>query len=633
MGTQPVSSTQTNTSNIASADSTDLQSKTQRTARINHPLRSIIWRAARLDVVTGVLISPVHALCEVALGFVTGALLQLIFSSASENNFQRILPKALADLLPNLISASREQWMTLVPAMLVLVGFCRMLTSFGSNYLLERAGHRVAHALRTQFLDSYLQTSGRVLDTRNPDEVTNRILLDTTLLQGLVSKGTIGALRDGLVVVGTALAMLYIASYFFIVLLFVFIPVFLALRWVSRRLEFYTRESARRQVELATRGMQTRNGLAAIYGMGAQSREKHDLQLLSNEYFQFIRKTFLLRVGFRPAMEVFAVAILALALQWRLNTAGEVDVASYSTVFVLAALSFRPLKNVSGFVSQFAELKAVWSRLTDEWDVVHTATHRPQYSLQSEVLRPGVALRVFDLAYDSLDGRRILYPTSIDFKEGQRIALVGESGAGKSTLLRLLAGLLPPNQGQVVGASKSLLATQSPYVFQGSIFENIVYPQLPEQSSELRRARERALELVLTLMLAHTAAGAELFLNKKVGFMGEGLSGGEKARVALARLLFADKPILLLDEPTANLDATSAAAFWEAVWRWQRMPGRARTVVAVTHARKELEHFDEAYLFSEGKHVWSGSGKEASVLEMSDPQKLLKHVVPEPLPT
>jgi ABC-type multidrug transport system fused ATPase/permease subunit len=569
-------------------------------------------------VVTGVLISPVHALCEVALGFVTGALLQLIFSSASESNLHRILPKAIADLLPNLMLASREQWMTIIPALLVLVGFCRMLTSFGSNYLLERAGHRVAHALRTQFLDSYLQTSGRVLDSRNPDEVTNRILLDTTLLQGLVSKGTIGALRDGLVVIGTALAMLYIASYFFVVLLLIFVPIFVVLRWVSRRLEFYTRESARRQVELATRGMQARNGLAAIYGMGAQHREQRDLQKLSNDYFDFISKTFLLRVGFRPAMEVFAVAILAMALQWRLNTVGEVDMASYSTVFVLAALSFRPLKNVSGFVSQFAELKAVWSRLTDEWDTVHSAIQRPQLSTEQEILRAGVAMRVAGLVYDSLDSRRILYPTNIDFKEGQRIALVGESGAGKSTLLRLLAGLLPPSEGHVVGTSKTLLATQSPYVFQGTIFENIVYPVASLQPTDSRRARERALELVLTLMLAHTSAGAELFLNKKVGFMGEGLSGGEKARVALARLLYADKPILLLDEPTANLDSTSAAAFWEAVWRWQQMPGRARTVIAVTHARKELEHFNEAYLFSAGKLIWSGSGQEASVLETPD---------------
>ena len=574
---------------------------------LQHPLRSIIWSAARWDVVFGLLISPLHAACEVALGFVSGALLQLIFSAPGESNLQRMIPKSMADVLPDIARFSRAELMTLVPALLVLAGFCRMLTSFGSNYLLERAGHRVAHALRSTFLDSYLRTSGRILDTRNPDEITNRILLDTSLMQALVSKGTIGALRDGLVVIGTALAMLYVASNFFLFLVAIFVLFFFVLRTVARRLEFFTRESARRQVEMATRGMQMRSGLQAIYGMGAQAREQHDLQSLSEGYYKFVRKTFLLRAGFRPAMEVLAIAVLAAALQWRLSFSSEVDVASYSTVFVLAALSFRPLKNVSGFVSQMAELKAVWKRLADEWDLVHSSIQLVDRAGENRNLRAGTAILLQKVSYDALDGRKIIEACSIEFKEGSRVALVGESGAGKSTLLRLLAGLLPPSEGYITGISKTVLATQTPYVFQGVILENIIYPSRNLNKIELQRARDRAVNLVLTLMLAHTEAGAELFLNKKVGFMGEGLSGGERARVALARLLFADRSILLLDEPSANLDAGSAAAFWAAVWRWQNQPGCARTVIAVTHDYNDLSHFDVAHVFSKGRLVFTGA--------------------------
>lgn len=578
---------------------------------LKHPLRSIIWKAARLDVVFGLLLSPLHAACEVTLGFVTGALLQLIFTPAAETGLQRILPKAVADLLPDVGSLSREQLMTLVPALLVVVGFCRMLTSFGSNYLLERAGHRVAHALRSSFLDAYLQSSGKVLDTKNPDELTNRILLDTTLMQGLVSKGTIGALRDGLVVCGTALAMLFIASQFFVVLIAVFVPFFFLLRFVSKRLEFYTRESARRQVEIATRSLQMRSGLRAIYGMGAQEREKKDLKLLSDSYFDFIKSTFLLRVGFRPAMEVLAIVILSAALQWRLSFQSDVDVASYSTIFVLAALSFRPLKNVSGFVSQFTEVKAVWLRLVEEWNLVHSSVRAEQSMNEYRTLRAGVALSAENVSYESMDNRKILQDISLQINEGSRVVLLGESGAGKSTFLRMLAGLLPPSRGFLVGASKTLLATQMPYVFQGTILENIIYPSKPANKAELQIAREKAMHLVLSLMLAHTESGAELFLNKKVGFLGEGLSGGEKARVALARLLFADRSILLLDEPTANLDPSSSAAFWAAVWRWQEQPGRTRTVLAVTHNTQELSRFEVAHVFSDGRLVFSGPGQSA----------------------
>jgi len=574
-------------------------------------LESIVWSAARFDIILGMVMSPLHAVSEVALGFVSGALLQLIFSGSGEMEINRIIPSALSQHLSMLKSLTREELITLVPLLLVVIGFLRMLTSFGSNYLLERAGHRVAHALRERFLGSYLHASGRVLDSRNPDEMTNRILLDTTLMQGLVSKGTIGALRDGLVVIGAACGMLYVASQFFFYLILIFVPFFFMLKFISSRLEFFTRESARRQVELATRGMQIRSGLQAIFGMGAQQREISDLRKLNASYYEFIKKTFFLRVGFKPAMEILAVLILAGALQWRLNESADIDVASYSTVFVLAALSFRPLKNVSGFVSQFSELKAVWERLSEEWKTLNNSKDPTVRHHQTKTLRAGMAMSAKNVTYQGADGRVILNDVSLDFHEGERVALLGVSGAGKSTMLRVLAGLLDPERGSVDGSEFTVLATQFPYVFHGTVFENIIYPLRVVEKSEREVVRRRVLDLILALMLAHTEAGAELFLNKRVGFMGEGLSGGERARVALARLLFADRPILLLDEPTANLDQASASAFWTAVWRWQKKHGALHTVIAVTHDQTELSHFDSVYVFAKGQCVFRGDAEEA----------------------
>lgn len=570
-------------------------------------LSSIIWSAARMDIILGLLMSPLHAACEVALGFVSGALLQLIFVRGGDTQLHQIIPSILARHLSGLQNLTREELITLVPLLLIVIGFCRLLTGFGSNYLLERAGHRVAHSLREHFLAAYLNASGKVLDNRNPDEMTNRILLDTTLMQGLISKGTIGALRDGLVVVGTAFGMLYIASDFFLYLLLLFVPLFLILRLVSKKLEFFTRESARRQVELATRGMQARSGLQAIFGMGTQAREQADLARLSSEYYRFVRRTFLLRVGFKPAMEILAIMILAAALQWRLNETGNIDVAAYSTVFVLAALSFRPLKNVSGFVSQFAELKVVWIRLSNEWTLLGSQDKRKEQARGYCALRAGIALSAERVVYEGHDGQRVIGGVSLAFNEGDRIAFLGTSGAGKSTMLRLLAGLIHPTHGVVSGSENSVLATQFPYVFQGTVFENIIYPYGELKKPEREVVRRRVLDLILTLMLAHTEAGAELFMNKKVGFMGEGLSGGERARVALARLLFADRPILLLDEPTANLDPASASAFWTAVWRWQSRQGLRRTVVAVTHDQSELAEFNVVCVFEQGRCVMTGS--------------------------
>jgi ABC-type transport system involved in cytochrome bd biosynthesis fused ATPase/permease subunit len=99
---------------------------------------------------------------------------------------------------------------------------------------------------------------------------------------------------------------------------------------------------------------------------------------------------------------------------------------------------------------------------------------------------------------------------------------------------------------------------------------------------------------------------------KNVGFLGEGLSGGEKARVALARLLHKSPQVLLLDEPTANLDARSAEAFWEAVAAWKARDTR-NTVVAVSHALHEVKDFDRVYVFQDGAIVKEGTPAEVAM--------------------
>jgi ABC-type transport system involved in cytochrome bd biosynthesis fused ATPase/permease subunit len=122
-------------------------------------------------------------------------------------------------------------------------------------------------------------------------------------------------------------------------------------------------------------------------------------------------------------------------------------------------------------------------------------------------------------------------------------------------------------------------------------------------------AQHRAEELLLALSLAYSHSGAQLFLKKNVGFLGQGLSGGEQARVALGRILFEDPETILLDEPTANLDAASAQAFWQALENWKHHHPE-RTLVTVTHSLHEVGHFDYAYVFEEGTVVKQGTVAE-----------------------
>jgi tungstate transport system ATP-binding protein len=154
--------------------------------------------------------------------------------------------------------------------------------------------------------------------------------------------------------------------------------------------------------------------------------------------------------------------------------------------------------------------------------------------------------------------REILSDVSIQLGKGQLILLSGENGAGKSTLLRIMAGLLKPDAGEIVdGAGRRSISRsrkpllerimylhQTPYLFEGSVIKNLQFAQ--QQGAQDKRTQlDQALEWV---GLSHLK-----------GENAKTLSGGERQRIALARALLRRPQYLLLDEPTAHLDAESIA--------------------------------------------------------------------------
>ncbi|WP_256775643.1 MULTISPECIES: thiol reductant ABC exporter subunit CydD [unclassified Stenotrophomonas] len=177
----------------------------------------------------------------------------------------------------------------------------------------------------------------------------------------------------------------------------------------------------------------------------------------------------------------------------------------------------------------------------------------------------------------------VIQQLSFQIQAGQRLALVGPSGSGKSTLLEALAGWLPPQSGSIVlrpGMDVGY-AGQRPYLFHGSIADNLRLADPGATDAHLRAVAEAA-------QVMRFAAGLPKGLDTVIGERGFGLSGGEARRIGLARLLLRDPHLLLLDEPTAFLDADTEADLLRTLAAF----ARGRCVVIATHSEVAMRWAD-----------------------------------------
>lgn len=172
---------------------------------------------------------------------------------------------------------------------------------------------------------------------------------------------------------------------------------------------------------------------------------------------------------------------------------------------------------------------------------------------------------------------------------GERVAIIGPSGAGKTSLIQLLAGELRPAAG-TVSALPSLPMTQRSQLFRDSIADNLRLAKPAATERELWGALEAA-------GLAEHVRSLPAGLETRLGEAGQGLSGGQSRRLALARFLLMDKPLWLLDEVTEGLDGETARDVLSRLFA--RAEGK--TVVMITHNRREAEFADRIIMLKDGR--------------------------------
>ncbi|MEU6404145.1 thiol reductant ABC exporter subunit CydD [Streptomyces sp. NPDC046985] len=321
-------------------------------------------------------------------------------------------------------------------------------------------------------------------------------------------------------------------------------------------------------------------GLPTLKVFGRAKAQAESIRRITGEYRQATLRT--LRVAFLSsfALELLAtlsVALVAVTIGMRL-VHGDMDLSVGLLVLVLAPEAYLPLRQVGAQYHAAAEGLAAAEEI---FTVLETPA--PPSGMHA-VPAGGLAFEGVSVRYP---GRSADAVTDVSFavRPGETVALVGPSGAGKSTLLNVLLGFVPPAVGRVLVGGADLAGLdlaqwrervawvpQRPHLYAGTIAENVrlARPDADQAAVRAALADAGALEFVDAL-----PAGVRTVLGED----GAGLSAGQRQRLALARAFLADRPVLLLDEPTAALDGATEAEVVEAV----RRLSAGRTVLLVVH--------------------------------------------------
>jgi ATP-binding cassette subfamily B protein len=330
---------------------------------------------------------------------------------------------------------------------------------------------------------------------------------------------------------------------------------------------------------------------------------------------------------FLPLVAQAAVLLIA----GRMTISGSLSIGDFVVFNLLLAMLVMPLRMIGMWVGQAQRAIAAGERIFEILDEPEGVSDTPT----AVALPPGpgeIRFEHVDFAYEP--GRLVLGDVELEIGAGRTIALIGRTGAGKTTLAALVPRFYDVTAGRVLVdgidvrdvARRSLrrevgVISQDPFLFSASVRDNIAFG-VPDAGHEIVEAAARA-------------AQADEFIEELphgydtvIGERGITLSGGQRQRIAIARALLIDPRILILDDATASVDATTEAKIRAGL----REVMRGRTTIIIAHRLSTIALADEIVVLEHGRVV--ARGTRAELLEESPlfreihDHGLLQQVVP-----
>jgi ABC-type multidrug transport system fused ATPase/permease subunit len=525
-------------------------------------------------------------------------------------------PRLLGEIVQDVRDGTTAGHVTVLAT--VLLGFV-LASAFLIGLAFRTAGKLAATVLaeiREKFVDDVLELPLAVVERSDDGDLVTRASRDVDTLRRTMQLAVPQVTEAVVWLVLSVVALLLVSWQFSLALLMIAPPLVLVNRWfLSRSYGAFLRE-AEASARITEGLTATVQGAATVEAFGLEADRARSADQDLRSWYRAVDRTLWLRTVLYPVEEFLFVAPLTVALLlggyayaqgW--VTLGQ---ATAATLYILQAML--PLETLLDWVPALQQGRASLARVLG---VADTATE-PTPTTHPVVSSADLSAHAVRFGYE--DGPDVLHGVDLAVRPGERLAIVGPTGSGKSTLARLLSGINRPRAGSVQISGVPLheipphelrrhvmLVTQDQYVFGGSLRENLEMSVARAGRDGQAQPSDEALWAALkTVGASDWVADLPENLDTAVGAGGESLTDAQGQQLALARLLLADPPVVILDEATSQISPGSARHLERAL----ATVLEGRTVIAIAHRLHTAYDADRIAVMEHGRLVEVGSHRD-----------------------
>tara|TARA_Y100000768_G_scaffold92035_1_gene66421 strand:+ start:6198 stop:8051 length:1854 start_codon:yes stop_codon:yes gene_type:complete len=494
--------------------------------------------------------------------------------------------------------------------LLILISFTALAIFQGlSNQFWQSIAYKAQHDIRMDATMSLMEMEASYFETRQTGNLMSVLSADVAQLEDVISDSSTSIIRIFTTFV-TAFAILFWMSPTLCMILFgplvLIVPMVV---WFSTRVQRRYRKQRESTGGIVAILENVLSGITVVKAYNATSFERERIDGQSGDYRDQAIQAAFIRNRFIPGIYVVAglsFGMLVSAGGWILNS-GEISVGQFVTFLLISTRMTMPLFILGLLMNQLQRGEAAARRVFALIDLEPSITD----SEEAKNLDEPITSISFDGVTFAYPGTSINVLNNVSFNvdSGGFLGIMGHTGAGKSTILKLVEKFYQPQSGAVKINGKEIseftiksirsrfgFVSQDPFLFFGSIRENVAY------------AREVSDEEVISSL---KTAGAWEFVSEledgmdsMVGDRGVRLSGGQRARISLARALLMNPDVLILDEASAALDAETEKRIQESLFK---LNGGNRLTIAVAHRLATIRNADEIISMVDGVIVERGT--------------------------